>query len=971
MQFNGSVTAIRTVGRATEQALLAAAVRDAGAGEPGCVILHGEPGVGKTRLVADATEHCSSTHTVLWVRFPRFSSDTTALLPVAQALSRWARSAPDDVRAAAFDGLGDLSAVLPELGPSVPVDGGRLTALITTFVHRLGEDRPVVLVADDLQWADTSSLDLLAYLIAGFGPAQPLAVLGTYRDTEPVPGHRFPEWVADMRRMPRVRIHALGRLDRAGTTDLVRNLRGESTRATGADPDAIYDRSLGNPYLTQLLLQDPGSEAGSIEEVLLATWLRLDAAARTVTQILAIGGRPVPLDLVLSLARGAGVRRTATGAAVESAAAAGLVEVRSGNAWFRHPLVAEVVARTVTPPNAVAWHEAFIRLLADAQLPDHARAALLALHHEAAGQVDDAFTWSIRAADAAAAVRATAEESEHLQRAVRLWDGAGEAARAAVGDRVELLERASLTADRGGHLDVALALATQAAEAVDRVAEPLRSVRLLTTLSLTSRTKLSYGRIAELGREPVALAEPFGPSPELALALAQLGLREMWAGMEGGESRVLAAIDMADSLGATVVLAQTRVILTQFHWSEPDSADSALDAFEVLRREGSLHDWWVACMPVLNCLEGLGRYEAMISFSERAVQDLQAAGAPSLGGSLGAVAAHFLTRLGRWEEARDLLRFVMAHRQPGKWAAESRGIACRLACHSGDLDAADEHFARAVELYPDLHPLGSHLGTARLEFLWATGRLDRAVEHAIDDIARVAAVDEDEADELLLWGLRCTADLADTRPVGREAAAAGVSRLDAARALGPPSPGRREPDDDVYPALAALLAAERARCLRAGDTVEEWRAARDAADRAHFVWEAAWSGYQLGRALLTGRGGRPEATAALRRAFDAATSLGARPLADRIRLVADQAHVDLTVPVELPPSAAGDLDGLTTREREVLALVVAGRTYAEMAKALYISEKTVSVHVSNLLRKTGAANRIELAERARSNVTAT
>jgi DNA-binding CsgD family transcriptional regulator len=163
-------------------------------------------------------------------------------------------------------------------------------------------------------------------------------------------------------------------------------------------------------------------------------------------------------------------------------------------------------------------------------------------------------------------------------------------------------------------------------------------------------------------------------------------------------------------------------------------------------------------------------------------------------------------------------------------------------------------------------------------------------------------------------------------------------------------------------AMQALADAETARCRQDPDEASSWQAAADACRDAEVSWDEAYCRLREAQSAIRDRKTRAQGAAALRRAYAIATDLDARPLLAELDLLARNAHVP-TVTVADPPPAE-TIPGLTTREREILAHVVAGRTYREIAAALVLSEKTVSTHISNMLRKTGTGSRIELAQLA-------
>jgi DNA-binding NarL/FixJ family response regulator len=250
----------------------------------------------------------------------------------------------------------------------------------------------------------------------------------------------------------------------------------------------------------------------------------------------------------------------------------------------------------------------------------------------------------------------------------------------------------------------------------------------------------------------------------------------------------------------------------------------------------------------------------------------------------------------------------------------------------------------------------------------ALGDQVQALSLMAEAMPALRTIDDEGADELLVWAARAAADLAAI-PGEQDAAVAWLERIDRLREDTPPRFQMRTPEDVIHPAWASLLTAEAARCHDGGGPrrPELWKAAVVASAAAGLPWEQALSSYRLAQALLSCKGSRAEAAAALRDAALIAGELGAAPILADVESLARQSHIPLTDPATAGPAAdaAHVFAGLTRREDEVLRHLVAGRTYAEIARELFISEKTVSVHVSNLLRKTGTSSRIELADLAR------
>jgi predicted ATPase len=214
-------------GRVAEQRRLGELLSGSAAGRPAAVLVHGEAGVGKTRLVREVTEHFHTLgHEVLWGTCVYFGTASVPFAPVIQALDSWALRVGPKVRSSVLEGFDDLSFLMPSMGfRSQDAPPTQLLTLVDRVVQRITAEQPTVLVVDDLQWADVSSLDVLAYLIAGFR-GQNLAVVVTFREEDRPAGHPLYGWLADMRRLPGVSELPLARLDAVETAEQIAQLLG-------------------------------------------------------------------------------------------------------------------------------------------------------------------------------------------------------------------------------------------------------------------------------------------------------------------------------------------------------------------------------------------------------------------------------------------------------------------------------------------------------------------------------------------------------------------------------------------------------------------------------------------------------------------------------------------------------------------------------------------------------------------------
>jgi DNA-binding CsgD family transcriptional regulator/tetratricopeptide (TPR) repeat protein len=807
----------------------------------------------------------------------------------------------------------------------------------------------------------------------------------TYRSDDLHRGHPLRPFLAELDRLGGIKWIELAGIGRRELAQLLAAILGQV--APPALVGEIMTRSDGNPFFAEELL------AAHVRHVDLSTALHelvvtrvhaLSVPAQQMLETAAVAGRRVDHDLLAAVTglpahELIGLLREAVDDHV-------LVVERDVTAdvyAFRHSLVQQAIYDDLLTAQRHPLHADYARAMTQRIEERGGGAAAspvelgqLAYHWRAAGRLGEALLTYVQAGLCAEATIAYAEAQQYYERAVELWEQAPDVVERSPLDRGALLERAAHAAYRVGEAESAVTLARRALTEVHKP-DSLRTGALLGRLALYHWAATDSTRAMATIEQAVATIPVDPPTRERAGVLASharllmLFGRNTQACQRSEEAIAVARLVGAraeegqalNTLGAAYSNLGHNAAATGYYEQAGTIAEKIGDPEELCRVYNNL----------AMTLTGLGRSADALTTRldgarlARRFGLMRTSGAHMLG-----VAAESLLWLGRWEEADQLFDEVFDLDLPAVELVDALlSRANRSLCH-GDLDAVRTDLAQitagSVSTPDPRSEAARYLLLAELAI--AEGRLADARAAVLDGRAVMASsIDPQLVVELCVVGLAAEAETAEHARAVRAAAEHEDAALRAATLLEQAKTAVSAEGIVTTPYMVAAIATAEAEWSRTTGPSDpgRWNDAGNAWDQLEVPYRAVCARWRQAEALLAKGASRADVEAVARAAWRVASRLGARRLTDELeslarrgRLRLDNPLISATLSDEQQPDASAQFQ-LTTRERQVLTMLADGRTNKQIAKTLYISEKTAGVHVSHILAKLGVTNRGEAA----------
>jgi DNA-binding CsgD family transcriptional regulator len=972
------------------------------------VLVVGDAGVGKTRFAEEGMARAAAAGMVMVRGECLPLAGMLPLLPVASALGELGRLRGGGLMESALAAApGFAREEVGRLVPQLAAGGGgsgaaergeewrreRLFAGVAELLAAAaGCGSGLGLVVEDVQWADSGTLDFLTVL-GRAGRPDAVRVVVTCRSDEVPLGAEVAGWLAQVRGSAGVEEIRLGPLSRAEVAGQVAALAGGPVPAEVVDE--LFARAEGNPFFTEQLvaaalaggvagdgLQIPAGLPARLADVLAARAGRCAGEARAVLEAMAVAGRPADEGLLGAVT---GLEMEAVWRGLGELAAARLLadDAPGGGHRPRNVLLAEAVAGGLLPGARAMLHERTARALAAAG--DAALAGEAAGHWQAAGRPAGELPARVAAAAAAERVFGYAQAAGHWQRVIALWPDVPDAASVAGIFLPAVYVRAIDALDLSGDSGHAAALAEEAYRRFAGHADPATAaIACYRAAYFRSIHTPAAGR--PLLEEALRLFERAPPSAEHAAARLEYAL-SFWRSAEkdsqaNASAQLNWALEIAEAASAPQLTSRIVILFgyVALLGGQVEQGQALLDRARALA-QASQDGGALLRQAVVDSDVPLkqARYHRAAEVAVRGAEAVRQAGLDASfdGSLLAANAADALLALGRTDQAVALIGpLTTGPPDPGRWVVHL--LRAEIDLLRGDLEAASRRRQQITACVGRI----SHVDLAREAAqraaelaLWAGRPGD-----ALSEVQQVLALFHAPyytvlCGRLLAAGMWACADLAGQArarrdPAAAEAAVAAADGLAAWVGQMGGAPFTDHPLVATIPAERATWEAERTRLAGDSDPAA-WAAAANTWDGLGCPHRAGYAWWRQAQAQL--EAGQPATAAASMLRAAAAAADGHEPLLAQVRALAERARIPMYAPAAAPapgnpaPAQAWTRYGLTGRELAVLRLLAAGRTNAQIGAELFISPRTAGVHVTNILRKLGVTGRVQaaaVAERA-------
>jgi tetratricopeptide (TPR) repeat protein len=709
-------------GREDELAALAGAFDAAAGRTPGLVLVGAEAGGGKSRLAAEFTGRVAGRALVLSGGCVELSVPGLPYAPFTAALRELVRERGAGEVAALLPGpgAGELAGLLPEFGsPPAGADPetarARLFELVLALLEALADEQPVVLIVEDVHWADRPTSDLLSFLARNLRDAAVLLVV-TFRSDDLHRDHPVRRLLAGLERMAGVTRLDLPRLSRDQVAAQIAGILGREP--VPALVTTVYARGGGNPLFTEALLSPDGTVSSglswTLRELLLGAVKDLPEPTQRLLRTAAVGGSRASHALLAAVT---GADDDALSAGLRPAVAASALLADTDGYAFRHELIREALLADLLPGERAQAHRRFAEALetAPALSPQGTAPVEVARHWLGARDMERALTAAWRAAAGAGASFAYAEQLMMAEQVLALWEQLPDPAQRTGTDHLSVLTLAADAARWAGQPERGLALVEAALAEAGQAGDPERRASLLRRRAGLRRELLLPGQLDDL---QAALRLTGAASPVRAQVLAQLcwALRREDRHQEA-EAFAAELPDLAGQLGGECQAEAMMVQAAIGAHKGQDTLAGLWAARDMAANIGSGHLEVWAYLTAAHVLEGRGSHELAIAAGRDGLARARQLGlARQVAAPIAGKLAESLTSVGRWDEALEILEEVLSLDQPPLGRAHPLLVRGQIAVARGDLETAEHTLGELRALPAGLHAEAQYaLPLARLE----------------------------------------------------------------------------------------------------------------------------------------------------------------------------------------------------------------------------------------------------------------